>query len=69
MTKGTELLRQAAAENVPSALYDLAVSYEKGIGTKKNTRKAYELYLRAAIWGDKQSYHEVGRCLFYGIGV
>lgn len=69
IAKGTELLRQAATENVLSALYDLAVSHENGIGTKKNARKAYELYLGAAIWGHQQSYYEVGRCLFYGIGV
>jgi uncharacterized protein len=62
------LLRQAAKENIPDALYDLAVSYEKGVGVRKSEKKAYELYVQAAVWGEKQSFHEVGRCLYYGIG-
>ena len=55
-------------QNIPEALFDLAVSYEKGAGVRKSERKAYHLYVRAALWGDKQAIHEVGRCLFYGIG-
>jgi TPR repeat protein len=67
--KGVDLLKVAAAANVPIALYNLAVSYEKGEGIRKSEKRAYEHYLRAAVWGEEQSVHEVGRCLFYGIGV
>ncbi len=28
-----------------------------------------ETYLRAALFGDKQSVNEVARCYYYGIGV
>ena len=62
------LLKQAAEQNVPDALFDLANCYEKGAGVRKSERQAYRLYVRAALWGDKQSVYEVGRCLFYGIG-
>ncbi len=66
--KAIALLKRAANENIPAALYDLAVAYEEGKITRKNEKKAYESYLKAAIWGDKQSIHEVGRCTYYGIG-
>jgi|SRR6185312_12499561 len=66
--RAAELLMEAAKQNIPEALYDLAVSYEKGAGIRKSERKAYHLYVRAALWGDKQAIYEVGRCLFYGIG-
>jgi TPR repeat protein len=66
--RAAELLTQAAEQNIPEALYDLAVCYEKGDGVRKSERRAYRLYVRAALWGDKDSVHEVGRCLFYGIG-
>lgn len=69
VTKAVGLLERAAAENIPEASFDLAVSYEMGIGTRKNARKAYAHYLRGALWGDQQSYCEVGRCLYYGIGI
>jgi TPR repeat protein len=66
--KGVGLLEIAAEKNIPSALFDLAVSCETGKGIKVNKKRAYELYVRAALWGDKQATYEVGRCLCYGIG-
>ena len=66
--RAAELLTQAAEQNIPEALYDLAVSYGKGAGVRKSERRAYHLYVRAALWGDKQAIYEVGRCLFYGVG-
>jgi uncharacterized protein len=53
--KAVQLLKVAASSNVPEALYDLAVCYEGGAGTRKSPKKAYECYLRAALWGDQQS--------------
>jgi TPR repeat protein len=41
----------------------------KGAPAPKSEKRAYEHYLRAAVWGEEQSVYEVGRCLFYGIGV
>lgn len=67
--RAVELLRRAAAENIPGALFDLAVSFEKGIVVKKSVRKAFEHYLRAALLGDRQSLYEVGRMYFHGIGI
>lgn len=67
--KGFKLFKEAAEQNYPDALYDLAVCYEKGIPCKKNRKKAFAYYLKAAIRGDVQSMEEVGRCYYYGIGV
>ena len=66
--KGTALLKQAAQGAVASANYDLAVSHENGIGVRKNEKRAFELYLTAALLGDKSAFFETGRCYFYGIG-
>ena len=63
------LLKRAADKNVADACYDLAVSYEKPEGVAANLEKAFELYVKAALHGDNQSFHEVGRCYYYGIGV
>lgn len=69
LNKAVRYLRIAAKDNVPDALYDLAVCYEIGAGVRKNLRLAMETYLRAALFGDKQSVNEVARCYYYGIGV
>jgi TPR repeat protein len=67
-SKAMVLLKRAADKNIPEACYDLAVSYEKPVGVAANLKKAFELYVRAALHGDNQSFHEVGRCYYYGIG-
>jgi TPR repeat protein len=66
---GTRLLQLAASKNIPNALYDLAVSYEQGVEVRKSKRQAFNLYLRAALLGERQSIYEVGRMYYYGIGV
>lgn len=66
--KAMVLLKRAADKNVAAACYDLAVSYETPKGVASNLEKAFELYVRAALHGDNQSFHEVGRCYYYGIG-
>ena len=66
--KAMVLLKRAADKNVPEACYDLAVSYETPEGVAANPEKAFELYVKAALHGDAQSFHEVGRCYYYGIG-
>lgn len=69
LKKAVSLAKAAVAkENIAEAFFNLAVSYERGEGIVKNESKAYELYLKAAIWGDEQAFYEVGRCLFHGIG-
>jgi len=62
-------MKEAADQNYPDALFDVGVSYEKGIPCVKNRKNAFLSYLKAAIRGDVDSMEEVGRCYFYGIGV
>ena len=38
-------------------------------GQDLSERQAFEHYLRAALGGDPEALHEVGRCYYYGIGV
>lgn len=67
-TKGTQYLKKAAEKYWPAALYDLAISYERGLYVKKNRTKAFHLYLQAAIREDAGAISEVARCYYYGIG-
>src|SRR6185437_297591 len=69
LVRGAQLLRQAAESDNPDAAYDLAVSYEKGMGVRKSEKRAARLYLKAALLGDKQSIYHVGRCYQHGVGV
>ena len=67
--KAVSLLKEAANANHPDALHDLAVCYAKGAGIRQSEKKAALYYLRAAVYGDKQSAYEVGRCYWHGLGV
>jgi TPR repeat protein len=69
LSRAIKLLKLAAKADVAAAHFDLAVSYETGQGIKKNEKSAYWHYLGAALNGDNDSLVEVGRCLYYGIGV
>lgn len=66
---GVKLLKIAATLQVPEAIFDLAVCYESGKGVNKSPKKAFELYLIAALNGDLDSMVSVGRCYYYGIGI
>lgn len=39
--KGTEYLKKAAEMKWPDAMYDLAVSYERGVYVSKNQKKRF----------------------------
>ena len=63
------LLQRAATAGISEAMWDLAMCYEHGEGVRKNASRAFEMYLRSALHGDKQAHMEVGRLLFWGMGV
>jgi TPR repeat protein len=67
--KGIEHWKTASLQNIHEAFFDLAVSYELGVGVTKNEGKAFNHYLQAAICGDAQAHQELGRLYYYGIGV
>lgn len=69
LSKAIKMLKLAAEADIAPAHFDLAVSYETGNGIRKNTQAAYRHFLAAALNGDNDSYAEVGRCLYHGIGV
>lgn len=63
------LLRDAAEARVADALLYVAICHEKGVGTKTSLGRAFEYYVLAALHGESSALFEVGRCLYYGIGV
>ena len=52
-----------------TAQYELALCYEKGIGTKRNATEAVKLYRKAAEQQFVEALYSLGDCFFYGIGV
>lgn len=68
LKKAVSLLKKAAKENIAEAAFDLALCYEKRAGISYSPTKAYEFYLKAALLGDAQSFYEIGRLYYYGIG-
>ncbi len=67
--EAVRLFKIAASGGASDAMYDLAVSYEVGTGIERNLRRAFQNYVRAALHGNSKAIYEVGRCLYYGIGV
>jgi uncharacterized protein len=67
--KAVSLLRKSADKNYPNACYDLAVAYEKGTGVKASIQKAMQYYTKAALLGDVEAMHELGRIYYHGVGV
>lgn len=69
LRKAVGLLKLAAETDIAAAHFDLAVCYETGEGVRESAPTAFRHYLAAALNGDNDSLPQVGRCLFYGIGV
>jgi TPR repeat protein len=67
--RANRMLKAAADKGVASAAFDFAVSCEKGAGIRKSAKRAFEYYMNAAMLGDAQSFLEVGRMYYYGLGV
>lgn len=65
---GTKYIKEAAKMGNSDACFDLAVSYEKGIGLSVNKEKAFQLYLESYFRGDDDAKLEISRCFWFGIG-
>jgi TPR repeat protein len=63
------LEEQAARAGILDAICNLARAYETGKGVQKDASKSHRLYRRASALGDVGAPYEVGRQLFYGIGI
>lgn len=66
--RAVQLLKSAIKGGIADAARDLAVAYEVGDSVKKSPRLAFESHMHAALLGHAQSFYEVGRMYFYGIG-
>ncbi|MEM7362260.1 MAG: tetratricopeptide repeat protein [Bacteroidota bacterium] len=68
IVKAVQLLEKAAEANVREAVRNLSLHYEEGKIVQKNTQRAHELFLQAALLGDSEMVYEVARTYCYGIG-
>ena len=69
LKKGISLLHKSADKRVPESCMLLAKCYEYGNGVIQDFRKAFELYLYAALFGDDEACFEISRCYTVGLGV
>ncbi len=53
-------IKPLANKNIPEALYDLGLLYDRGLGTDKNETEALKLYLKAAEGGYSQAQFLLG---------
>ncbi|MGE4398355.1 MAG: tetratricopeptide repeat protein [Campylobacterales bacterium] len=53
-------LKPLANKNIPEALYNLGLLYDRGLGTDKNETEAFKLYLKAAEGGHSQAQFLLG---------
>ena len=58
-----------SAESYPEAQNGLGDCYAKGIGTVKDEKMAFQLYLRSANSRNYQGQYNVGKCYHYGVGI
>lgn len=77
--KAMVLLKRATRRGSADAAFDLAISYERGGVIEKNLRRAFELFITAALRYDREqrpdqmysfseAAYEVARCYRHGIG-
>jgi len=57
---------QASKQNHPVATYRVAVCYELGAGTKKDSVRAAQFYRKTSVLGDPMGMHKLGLILLHG---
>lgn len=64
--KGVKILKGLVDSMIAEAVFDLAVAYDYGRSVRKNSSKAFSLYMSAALLGDKSACEQISQ--FYGEG-
>ncbi|MCI4590404.1 sel1 repeat family protein [Sphingobium sp. BYY-5] len=64
--KGVSILKSLEKSNIAEALFDLAVSYDYGKSVRRNRKRAFSLYMKSALLGDKSACDQVSQ--FYAEG-
>jgi TPR repeat protein len=67
--KDVAQLREAAAQGLAQAQYDLGRCYRDGTGVRKDALEAVKWYRKAAEQGHAEAQHDLGRCYLFGQGV
>jgi len=66
--KAFELFEKASELGNRNGTYQLAILYQKGLGTEQSFAKAFNLYKLAADDGHREACYETGNCLYKGLG-
>lgn len=63
LDKAYNMLLAVEGKRKPNALFEIARMYQKGVGVKKNMRKAKDLYKASGDLGYQRAYFELARVL------
>ncbi|GGE98106.1 hypothetical protein GCM10011404_34060 [Sphingomonas prati] len=58
---GVSMLKKLANSNVAEAVFDLAIAYDYGRQVRRNEKKAFSFYMRAALLGDRESCSQLAQ--------
>jgi TPR repeat protein len=54
-----KLLKSIEDSFIAESLFDLAVSYDLGVGVRTNDKRAFSLYMKAALLGHAESCQQI----------
>lgn len=63
------MLQKAAAGDIPEAMYNLAVHYQRGEGVAQDLTVGFDYFLQAANADFAPAMHQVALCYIDGKGV
>lgn len=63
-----EYLEKCRLRKYPAAIYELARCYTRGLGVKRDRKKAFELYCQAADLGHAESAYQAAMASFFNRG-
>lgn len=66
--RAVELMTVAANQNFPTAINNLGVFYDRGLGVKKDYKKSFELYSKASELGEHYAHGNIAKYYILGLG-
>jgi uncharacterized protein len=59
--QAVKLLKSIVNSNIAEANFQLALAYDQGWGVKRHSGRAFSLYMRAALLGDKDACDQISQ--------
>jgi len=66
--KAVKLMTVAANQNLPTAINNLGVFYDRGLGVKRDYKKSFELFFKASELGNHYAHGNIAKYYILGLG-